>query len=82
VEEGEEGKEKSRRKSGTCGNATKSATKREASAPCKGKGVGRRKEIEESRGSRGSTRGQAIKSIAKMGEELNRRAKEESRGTL
>jgi len=50
----------------------------EASAPNKGKGIGRTEEAEESRGRKSGMRGQAMKCIARMEEELDRKAKEES----
>jgi len=46
--------------------------------PCKGKGVGRRKKVEKSRGERGGVHGQATRSAAKVEEELSRRVKKES----
>jgi len=65
-----------------CGNVTKGAAERKAGAPYKGEGAGRRKEVKESRGRKSSTHGQATRSAARIEEELSRRAKEESRGTL
>jgi len=56
--------------------------KEEAGVPNKGRSTGRRKEVEESRGRRGSTCGQAMRNTAKMEEELDKRAKEESGGAL
>jgi len=50
--------------------------------PNKRRSAGRRKEVKESRGRRGGVRGQAMRSAARMEEELSRRAKEESRGAL
>jgi len=70
------------RKGGVCGKATKGAPIEEASMPCKGKGTGSRKKVEESRRGRGSMRGQATRSAARVEEELSRRAKKKSRGTL
>jgi len=68
------------RKGSTCGEATKSTPIEGAGAPCKGKNTGRRKKVEESR--RGSTHGQAMRSTARVEEELSRRAKKKSRGPL
>jgi len=42
----------------------------------------RRKKVEESKERRGGMYGQATRSIARVEEELSRRAKEKSRGTL
>jgi len=50
--------------------------------PCKGKGTGRRKKVEESRGGRGSICGQTTRSAARMEEKLNRRAEKERGGAL
>ena len=69
-------------KGGTCGKATKGAPIEGAGMLCKDKSAERRKEVEESRGRRGSAHGQAIRSVARIEEELSRGAKEESRGTL
>jgi len=50
--------------------------------PCKGKGTGRRKKIEESREREDGMCGQATRSAARVKEKLSRRAKKKSRGTL
>ena len=73
---GEEGK------GGTCGKATKGTPIEGASAPYKGKSAGRRKKVKESKGERGSACGQAMRSTARVEEELSRKAKKKSRGTL
>ena len=73
---GEEGK------GGVCGKATKGALTEGAGTPCKGKGAGRGKKVEESRGERGGACSQATKSTAKVEEELSRRVKKEDRGAL
>jgi len=78
MEEGKGGKEESRVESGTCGNTTKGAARREASASCQGKGVGGREDVEEDRRKGDGARGQATKCAARMEEELSRRAKKES----
>jgi len=69
-------------KGSTCSKAAKGAPTEGAGMPCKEKSTGRRKEVEESRGRRGSAHGQAMRSAARIEEELSRGAKEESRGTL
>jgi len=61
-------------KGGACNNATKDTAK--------GKGTGKRKEIEESGRRRGSVRSQAMRSVAREEKELSRRAKEEGRRAL
>jgi len=73
---GEEGK------GGACGKATKGTPIEGASAPYKGKSAGRRKKVKESKGGRGSACGQAMRSTARVEEELSRKAKKKSRGTL
>jgi len=75
---GEEGK------GGVCGKAAKGAPTEGASMPCEEKsaGRGRRKKVEESRGKRGGACGQVTRSTASIEEELSRRAKKKSRGTL
>ena len=73
---GEEGK------GGTCGKATKGTPIEGASVPYKGKSAGRRKKVKESKGERGSACGQAMRSTARVEEELSRKAKKKSRGTL
>jgi len=65
-----------------CGKAIKGALTEGASMPCKGKSAGRRKKIEKSRGRRDGICGQATRSTARVEEELSKRAKEKSRGTL
>jgi len=65
-------------KSGICGKTTKSTLTEGASMPSKGKGVKRKKEVEESRERRSSTHGQATRSTARMEKKLSRKAKEES----
>jgi len=65
-----------------CGKTAKSTPTEEAGAPSKGKGTEKRKEVEKSRERRSSAHGQAIRSAARMEEELSRRAKEESQETL
>jgi len=82
MEEGKGGKEKSRGESDTCGNATKGAAKREASTSCQEKGVGGREDVEEDRRKGGGARGQATKCVARMEEELSRRAKKKSERAL
>jgi len=56
--------------------------KEEASTSYQGKGTGRRKEVEESRGGRSGTCDQAMRSIARIEKKLNGRAQKESRGAL
>jgi len=53
-----------------------------ASALCKGKSIGKRKKVEKGRGRRGSTCGQATRSIAKVKEEFSGRVEKEDRGVL
>ena len=65
-------------KGGGCGKATKGTLTEEASMSCKGKSAGRRKKVKESKGGGGGTRGQATRSAARIEEELNRGAEEES----
>jgi len=51
--------------------------------PCTGKSVPiGEEETEESRGRKSGARGQAMRSVARMEEELNRKAEEESRRAL
>ena len=69
-------------KGGVCGKATKGTPTEGASMPCKGKSTGRRKKVKESKGRRGSMYGQAMRSAARVEEELSKRAKEKSRRTL
>jgi len=66
----------------TCGSATKGAAKEEAGTSHQGKGAGRRKEAEKSRGRWSGMCGQAMRSAARVEEKLSRRAKKESRGAL
>jgi len=61
-------------KGSACNNATKGIAK--------GKGTGKRKEVEESGRRRGGMCGQAMRSAAREKEELSRRAKEEGRRAL
>jgi len=73
---------KSRRKGNACDKTTKDVPTEGASIPCKEKGTGRRKIVEEDRGRRGSMYDQATRSTARMEEEFNRRVKKEGRGAL
>jgi len=73
---GEEGK------GSMCGKAIKGAPTEGTSMLCEGKSTGRRKKIEKSKGRRDGICGQATRSTARVEEELSRRAKEKSRGTL
>ena len=69
-------------KGSACGKATKGTPTEGAGVSCKGKNTGRRKKVEESKRERGGTRGQAMRSAARVEEKLSRRAKKKSRGTL
>jgi len=62
--------------------STKGIPTEGASTPCKGKGAGKRKKVEESRGKRDSAHGQAIRSAAKVEKEFGGRVEKESRGAL
>ena len=73
---------KSRKKGSTCGKTTKSTPTKGAGAPCKGKGIGRRKKVEKGRERRGSIHGQAMRSAVRMEKEFSRRVKKEGRGAL
>jgi len=73
------GKEK---KGSMCGKATKGILTEGASMPCKGKGAGKRKKVEESREKRGSAHGQAIRNAAKVEKEFGGRVEKEGRGAL
>jgi len=65
-------------KGGGCGKATKGTLTEGASTSCKKKSAGRRKKVEKSRGGGGGMHGQATRSAARIEEELNRGAEEES----
>jgi len=66
-----------------CGKAIKGTAREEAGMPCKGKGTGRRKEVEKSRGERSGMRGQTTRSTAKrMEKELVGELEKESRVIL
>jgi len=69
-------------KGGICSKATKGTPTEGASMPCKGKSAGRKKKVEEDRERRDSIHGQAMRSAARVEEELGGRVEKENRGTL
>ena len=78
----EEREKENRGKGSICGFATKGIAREEAGTSHQERSAGRSKKAEEGRRRRGSTHSQAMRSAARMEEELNGRVKEESRGAL
>jgi len=69
-----------KRKGSTCDKVTKGTPTKGASMSCKGKSA--RKKIKKDRGKRGNVCDRAMKSIAKVEEELSGRIEEKGEGAL
>ena len=69
-------------KGGTCNKAIRGTPTERAGMPCKGRSIGKRKKIKESKERGGSMCGQAIRGVARMKKEFSDKVEEESKGVL
>jgi len=74
--------EEERKGSVPCRGKSTSRRREKAGMLYKGKGTGRKKAVEESRGSGNGMRGQATRSATRVGEELGSRIEEEDKEAL